>query len=708
MVHGANPSCNYTNQSSVIKIKTASLRGWCSDFVLLGAEARNPTRSFMEDSSAESESSIARIQQLEHERDELRKDIEQLCMQQAGPSYLLVATRLHFQRTAGLEQEIENLKKKLAASTRENLNLKEELSEAYRIKSQLAELHNESVSKNLELEKQLKFFQGCVASAFAERDHALMEAEKFKDRAEVMSHKLNDSQKRLEELNSDAIRSQELLPRLQADLSKQGKEIEIFKKVVNKFYEIRQQTSVGIEDEDSGWDDKCACLLDDPADTWSFNAHSEDSTAKYISALQEQLETLRSSVDNLQNKLRVGLEIENHLKRQVSKLERKRIISDKLIMSGISRLREYHSHQRLHILDLLNEGKSYLKSIIDVLQEKLGPLNLSREEIFVLPFSDGKPDGKYCGDERQSTDPVVAAEIFLQRNGSSLSNVFKEVDTSEVLSQALHEKVSALLLLQQEEERHFLERNVNAARLKKLDELQRSLLQVTNEKVKALMELAQLKQEFQLLQEKITRGNGQGELLPSQRERRVTVIGKEGKFKNLWKNKYLKRWIGNVEFDGSEADSASSSDGYFTNRRASYSMDVARMKIEHATLKESMESMEHLTSVVRKLRLSLLKAKEAFTSEDAVISSKTLDDITSEAKLVKTALGSSLPLSWSGEEGIGPYGNGIVEETSNYEDPSIEKIDSVSAAGFEMVELLTLAAQILKDKIARREVRDGS
>lgn len=32
------------------------------------------------------------------ERDELRKDIEQLCMQQAGPSYLGIATRMHFQR----------------------------------------------------------------------------------------------------------------------------------------------------------------------------------------------------------------------------------------------------------------------------------------------------------------------------------------------------------------------------------------------------------------------------------------------------------------------------------------------------------------------------------------------------------------------------------------------------------------------------------
>lgn len=34
------------------------------------------------------------------ERDALQKDIEQLCMQQAGPAYLVVATRMHFQRFA--------------------------------------------------------------------------------------------------------------------------------------------------------------------------------------------------------------------------------------------------------------------------------------------------------------------------------------------------------------------------------------------------------------------------------------------------------------------------------------------------------------------------------------------------------------------------------------------------------------------------------
>ncbi|XP_028084167.1 uncharacterized protein LOC114285316 isoform X2 [Camellia sinensis] len=100
-------------------------------------------------------------------------------MQQAGPGYLAVATRMHFQRTAGLEQEIESLKKKLTACTREKLNLQEELSEAYHIKGQLADLHAAEVSKNMEAKKQVKFFQGCVASAFAERDHSIMEVTTF-------------------------------------------------------------------------------------------------------------------------------------------------------------------------------------------------------------------------------------------------------------------------------------------------------------------------------------------------------------------------------------------------------------------------------------------------------------------------------------------------------------------------------------------------
>lgn len=73
--------------------------------------------------------------------------------------------------------------------------------------------------------------------------------------------------------------------------------------------------------------------------------------------------------------------------------------------------------------------------------------------------------------------------------------------------------------------------------------------------------------------------------------------------------------------------------------------------------------------------------------------SEALNDIITEAKLIKTALGSSLPVSWSALEDDG-ISSGNIEHGN-------EKIDSVSAAGFEMVELLILAAQLLKENTTK-------
>lgn len=76
---------------------------------------------------------------------------------------------------------------------------------------------------------------------------------------------------------------------------------------------------------------------------------------------------------------------------------------------------------------------------------------------------------------------------------------------------------------------------------------------------------------------------------------------------------------------------------------------------------------------------------------------KALDNIIFEAKLVKTALGSSLPLSWSAESDPEPVNKNLDDSTDCSEDSSSEKVDYVSAAGFEMVELLILASYLLKE-----------
>ncbi|CAH9070790.1 unnamed protein product [Cuscuta epithymum] len=617
----------------------------------------------------------ARIQQLERERDDLHKDIEQLCMQQGGPGYLGVATRMHLHRTAALEQEIENLKKKLAACTRENQNLQEELSEAYHVKSQLAELHSAEVSKNIEKEKQLKFFQGCVASAFSERDNALLEAEKAKEKEELNSRDFYKLQESIEKLSSELFEERELTTTLNSDFRKQSRQLEVFREVVNKFYNIRQNM---LEDnEDVCWEAKCASLLQDSPEMWSFNVDEETSTS-YTSSLEEDVETLRSSLDNLRNKMKVGLEIESHLKKKVRDLEKQKILTDEKIMAGLSMLREFLSQNRINITSILDEGYSQLKYDLHAVEERIRQLELNGGTELVSHQGHNLKESE-CRDVHINTESN--AELNKEEAGPNLSNTTANSETSEALALALQEKVAALLLLSQEEERQLLQRNMNAVLQKKIDELQRNLLQVTNEKVKALMELAQLKQEYQLLLQK-----GDHDIKQSKYHSEIggenTFQDGEGRLKNLLKKSYFKRWAGTLDSERNDVES--------------YSLGFARMKVENATLRESLESMEHLTSSIRRLRHSLLKIKEC-THAMTNNSTESLENIIYEAKLLKIALGSSLPVSWSA---VPDAEYGICTNEVLYDDSTLsskEKVDFVSAAGFEMVELLVFVAQLLKE-----------
>lgn len=110
-------------------------------------------------------------------------------------------------------------------------------------------------------------------------------------------------------------------------------------------------------------------------------------------------------------------------------------------------------------------------------------------------------------------------------------------------------------------------------------------------------------------------------------------------------------------------------------------------------------------------RKSISQVKESATYGDYVSgASEALNSIVTEAKLVKTALGSSLPVSWSAEADARPFDQSYDQETAvnGNGDSSSEKVDFVSAAGFEMVETLILAAEILEDHIIMRGSSDGS
>ncbi|CAI0374557.1 unnamed protein product [Linum tenue] len=561
---------------------------------------------------------------------------------------------------------------KLAASTRESRNLQDELSEAFRIKAQLAELHQAEVAKNIEAEKQVKFFQGSVAAAFAERDQSLLEAEKAKEKEELMSQKFIPMQTRLEELTSDLLQQRRRNDELLLDLAKWEQQSENLKKVVNKFFEIRQQSSEG--SLETTWDEKCECLLHDPLEVWNYN---DPSTSDYISALEEELETVRKSVGDLRSKMQM-------------------IRFNQVVMSGILELHKFHSQHRLEILDLLADEKSKLKLMVDMIEEHIKGSELTKQNVMVSGVLTSS-DQTECRDVHVST--VTDTSSASTRNDSTSKVVVapnQDNEASEVLKQALQEKVQTLLLLSQQDERQLLERNVNGALQKKIEELQRNLLQVAHEKVKALMELAQLKQEHQQLKEKLADEARQGNSLA---EKKHTNQERDAGIKSVLKKTYLRRWLGTLDSTGrSEVDTHSNSHGDLSGRKSN-SMDVARMKIENATLKESLESMEHLVSSTHRLRLALTRIRESMAEESTEpCSSGALDGILSEAKLVKTALGSSLPISWSAEvDDASSSPRFSNEPSSNSGGTTDEKMDFVSAAGFEMVELLILAAQALKE-----------
>ncbi|CAI0439961.1 unnamed protein product [Linum tenue] len=484
---------------------------------------------------------------------------------------------------------------KLAASTRESRNLQEELSEAFRIKAQLAELHQAEVAKNIEADKQVKFFQGSVAAAFAERDQSLLEAEKAKEKEELMSQKFIPMQTRLEELSSDLLQQKRRNDELLLDLAKQEQQNENLKKVVNKFFEIRQQSSEGSLKTTS--DEKCECLLHDPVEVWNYN---DPSTSDYISALEEELETVRKSVDDLRNKMRMGLDIEKHLRKKVCDVEKNLIRFNKVVMSGMLELHKFYSQHRLGILNLLAEEKSQLKSTVDMIEEHIKGFNLTQQNIVVSEVV-ASSDETECRDVHVSTVTDMPSASTRNDTASKIVAASNEdVEASEVLKQALQEKVQTLLLLSQQEERQLLERNVNGALQKKIEELQRNLLQVTHEKVKALMELAQLKQEHQQLQEydisvslnsnwfflkfklmkrlllccrKLANEAGQGNSLA---EKKQTNQERDVGIKNVLKKTYLRRWLGTLDSTGrSEVDVHSSSQGDLSGRKSN-SMNVAR------------------------------------------------------------------------------------------------------------------------------------
>ncbi|KAH9303735.1 hypothetical protein KI387_008139, partial [Taxus chinensis] len=663
--------------------------------------------AIMGDSSNKISSLMHRIEQLEQEREELHRDIEQLCMQQAGTGYIGIITRIQAQRTAGLEQEIEALKQKLVTCTRDNHKFQEELSEVYRIKSQFADLYKSEVEKNFEAEQQIKFFQSRVAAAFSDRDCALMEAERAHEKEKSMSDKLNELHNRIEEITADRLEETKLCSELQCNLGVSKAKIAKLEQVVEKFYQIRQ-AAIGVLErgvlEREPDEDKAECLLQDPAHLWSFS-ETEDYHSQMV-AMQEDLTASRDFAEKLHKMLEETRASEDHLVQSVNTLEAKLKHSEIVVKNELNRLRIFQVQKRSDVLNLIEEERKWIESMkvnieAQVKQQvmnrmvDLDSLKLNGER---QSMSLGQSESIILNENTEQAEQKVSDSMNIGFEGQSNTDEYRKA-----LAQALQEKVQALLFLSQQEERHLLEKNTYAALEEKTKELQQKLSQVTNEKVAALMEVAQLKQQCQNLEEHRRHITPASKQQHNSKSSSMAVVNeKDWRVKHLLKNTYLKHWLRGMDVPGLKANTCiDGDDSSSTASKSNDAMDFARLKVENVSLQESMANIEHLTTSIHRLRLALLKAKEdAHRSSVGEAALVVIDGIINEAQHIKTALGSSLPVSWSADGTSDTPGSSESDiAPDGTEDHTISRLDGVSSAGLELVELLILSSELQKTEI---------
>ncbi|VAH92290.1 unnamed protein product [Triticum turgidum subsp. durum] len=564
-----------------------------------------------------------RVEELQRERDELRKDIEQLCMQQAGPGYVSVATRMLSQRTTALEQDIEILQKKLSGCLRENQNLQEELAEAYRVKSQLADLYGAELSKTKELEQQVRFFQSSVAQAFAERDGSLLECEKAKEREEAGLKMCATFEERTREYQTAMEDQKRLNDDLQMELTELKAHTESSLNVIKKLYEVRSRECEC--PSNITFEEKCSILLDDSADSWSFNLDGETSTSKYIASLEQENESLKAKISKLQSNLRMSFEIEHHLQRNARTLEKKQALSDDLMRNGLSALQKVYTYQRAEIMKILEEELLLLSTAVNEIQDKLTQICINAEIM-------GNPVGKMQCCDSSCKDVHVTMDIGPETipKGDVPTGYSTTFDDSKALAQTLQEKKEAYLLK----------------------------CSSTANDGHGIVDTP-----------KITSGHDQ-----------------QGMLKTILNRTSLRQWIKKENNTGHE-----SSGGNDQTVCRGCSVDLSRMKVENATLLESVATMERLTSLVHRLHRVLMKVYDDVKSGCSSESSyEALSSLITEANLMRTALGVVLPVSWSGDSS-----GGITSDSPK--SSKSEKVDPLGSASMEMLELLILAADILRE-----------
>lgn len=286
-------------------------------------------------------------------------------------------------------------------------------------------------------------------------------------------------------------------------------------------------------------------------------------------------------------------------------------------------------------------------------------------------------------------------------------------DNKNALAQALQEKVAALLLLSQQDERQILEENTTSALESLIASLKQQLSQVTSEKVNALLELAQLHQECKMLQDqknfkealqprRTFSANGLSPIwgpgVTSEDEKSVVRFASDGA-----KKPSLQGYLKHLWLRGPELGSRSMSLSHLLSLNRSKeneTVGIARLRVENATLRESLWSIRHLCNSANRLRLAIARVaadSNAQTESSIQAAVDAVDGVISEALHLKVALHSSLPVNDLGWNSIGsPLSVASDISQDGSEGEANEDLDIVSFFGLEIVRLVLLAAQLQK------------
>ncbi|KAL3696489.1 hypothetical protein R1sor_010565 [Riccia sorocarpa] len=733
----------------------------------------------MDDSSSGTAGLMRRIVQLEREKDELQRDVETLCMQQSGFSGSIdIVSRMQARRAAGFEQELEACKQKLSHQTQENLALQEELAEAYRAKGRTADAFKASMDKNKELEAEVKFYQSRMAGAFTERDKALGEAERLKNSETSLLDQVKELQRRLVQAKAECSEYEESNLAVQASLEASKVEFEKVLKVVDKFWLLRvngggskssceeplERAEVLLEDEDDiwnygfmvdpKWQEDCKKAELHLAQVEEQLLHSTERAESLEIQLEEavqnkkQLEERLAVMEDASSKLELHLE-EEGLARRVAE-EKALFYSDHLAMikpkvegdlqhllvqfrslvAEVSALLEEEKKQMVETSEtMLNELEKRIPQPVpeetpSKLQEEAGPVTMP-------------------GESSAETENETTAVRNISRGADACEDKLITAiddDSKMILAQALKEKVEALVLLSQQEERYYLESATRAALERQITELKQKLAQVTAEKVSALLDVASLRNEVHYLEERERELNellGQhrstsagGRLLPASwsETAKSEVLPEDSSIipslaeKTVVKSKnpptaskgYLKTWLRGLDISSSGSKTGAANGSKTSNPPASASgrqtddsnSGLARLLVENAALQERVASVQHLAQSAHRLRMSLVKATTYLQGESDTASIQAAMDVVeavkTEARRLKVALGCSLPVSFQAPLENSPedlFTVPLSEESGITGEHTNVALDSVSMAGIEIAELLLATSELQKSAL---------